>query len=163
MCNLRFQQIYWGFQRFCPQIVFLRLIAHPQGECAKKREEAPPPAPPWGGGEDSFAGALGLYAPPQGGAGGGASLLARPLVACKARTPNARFLHQCQQKCVFFAADMLRGIPREGRRNESPPRRGRRKTMVSTNRLSRGTAPGKADGMKAPGGGDGLQAGASPL
>ena len=35
MCNLRFQQIYWGFQRFCPQIVDLRLIAQRQAECAR--------------------------------------------------------------------------------------------------------------------------------
>ncbi len=32
---MRFQQIYWGFQRFCPKIVDLRLIAHPQQECAR--------------------------------------------------------------------------------------------------------------------------------
>ena len=32
---MRFQQIYWGFQRFCLEIVDLRLIAHLPQECAK--------------------------------------------------------------------------------------------------------------------------------
>ena len=35
MCNCAFPQIYWGFQRFCLEIVVLRLIAHAQQECAK--------------------------------------------------------------------------------------------------------------------------------
>ncbi len=36
MDNLRFQHIYWGFQRFCLKIVVLRLIAHTPQECAKE-------------------------------------------------------------------------------------------------------------------------------
>ena len=143
----------------------------------QKSGRKPLPPPPHGGGQIVLRGHWVYMLPPQGGAGGGASLLARPLVACKARTPNARFLHQCQQKCVIFAADMLRGIPREGRRNESPPegateddgehqspkqghrpREGRRNESPRRGRriTGRGIAPVKADGMKAPGGGDGL-------